>query len=155
MATAHWWFTCHIDDAEFQLLEPAFRSAEELALPSALHLSALEFWRNTPDCFDGYELTPESAELINDFILGFNLPGFDDLARAVCHDAGEFGTLLTEKKCFRFCMIDRRTPVSVLFRALGYERAARLPGRYGNLLLHRTAVAPALASVADAYAGTE
>lgn len=48
----------------------------------------------------------------------------------------------------------RHTPVSVVWHALGYERAILLPGHFGNMLLHPGEVAGAKERVRLAYART-
>ena len=55
---------------------------------------------------------------------------------------------------FRMAITARHTPVSIVWHALGYERACLLPGRMGNMLLRPSEVAAALEQTRRAYAGT-
>jgi hypothetical protein len=154
MSFDHWWFGVLLDPQDYERIAPGFAAAlaEAVLSPEATH--ALEAWRTRPADYSGVALSGREAEAVNAFIWAFNLPGFEDFAEEVFVDDELRGDLLDEHRLFRFAMIPRNTPVSIVWHALGHERASTLPGRMGNLLLRADEVAGARAAVRDAYRGT-
>jgi hypothetical protein len=145
----HWWLGLLLDPGDVERIAPEFAAAEAAAILSPEATRALAAWRAQPTRFG----RDAAGELVDAFIWAFNLPGFDALAERLCTDGDAYGNLLAPERVFRFAMIARHTPVSIVWQALGDARAAQLPGRMGNLLLRPAEVAGALAAVERAYDG--
>jgi hypothetical protein len=136
MSFAHWWIAISIDDDDYKVIEPHFATASEKALLSNEQRQAIEAWRRSPSCFDQDNATSDAeASLADAFIGAFNLPGFDELAEQFLAGDGRFVALLNEQRALKMAIAARHTPVSILWRALGYDSAIRLPGRMGNMIL--------------------
>lgn len=156
MAFDHWWFGTFVDREQAARIKPEFAKAAAIAMPSPEARAALDAWRMNPRDFEDAAITTDEAgDRANRFIWAFNLPGFDDLAQQVLGQNGAFASLLTEAQVFRFVSTARTTPVSIVWHALGAERACALPGTMGNLLVHPDEVEEAARMTQRAYAGTE
>src|SRR5262249_19673796 len=115
----------------------------------------IEAWRQRPADFEqDLTMSEEAAAQVDAFIWAFNLPGFDGLAREFLTQNGKFAGFVSQERWFRMVIAARNAPVSILWHALGYERASLLPGQMGNMLLHPNDVADAKEKVRRAYAGT-
>ena len=88
----------------------------------------------------------------NAFIRAFNLSGFDEFALRFTGREGDRLHFLNDGHLFRFALTRQVTPMSVVWQALGPERAHMLPGRMGNLLLSPAEVAASQDQVSEAYA---
>lgn len=154
MSFDHWWFGVLLDPGDHARIAPGFAVALEEAALSEEATQALDAWRARPADFTRGRQNDRNTAVVNAFIWAFNLPGFEEFAEEVFTDDVLRGDLLDEQKLFRFAMIPRNTPVSIVWHALGHDRAQKLPGRMGNLLLRADEVAAALALVRDAYRGT-
>jgi hypothetical protein len=158
MGFHHWWWGFFTDENEYTRLLPYFTEAAKKAVLSPKSQQAFDAWRRRPSDFEQDALTEETAAQINAFIWAFNLPGFNELAydllavrsRTPGFDAG----FDIEARFFRWASTAKNTPVSIIWHALGYERASLLPGRMGNMLLHPREIADAKERVCRAYAGT-
>jgi hypothetical protein len=149
MSFDHWWFGLLLEPRDVARVAPEFAAAEAAAILSPEATRALAAWRAQPSRFG----RDAAGELVDAFIWAFNLPGFDALAERLCTDGDAYGNLLAPERVFRFAMIARHTPVSIVWQVLGDARAAQLPGRMGNMLLRPGEVPDALAAVERAYAG--
>lgn len=145
MSFSHWWIGFVVDDDSHRRLEPAFAAAAAAASLAPRAERALARWRADPTTFDedATRFDAERAAEADAFVWAFNLPGFDALAADLLTIEGRLAGLLEEDAFFRMAAAPRFTPVSVVWRALGRERAERLPGRMGNLLVAADAVARA------------
>ena len=153
MSFDYYWFSCLLDDAAHERFEPRFLEAKQRARLSTESQRALDSWESDLSQFDGgHSLSAEASRLIHPVMQAFNLPGFDDLGKAFV--SGDLSDYMSEETSFRFIILKRGAPASVLWRALGFDRARVLPGLFGNLLLAAHEVEPALAQVRRAYAGT-
>jgi hypothetical protein len=152
----HWWIGLFVDEVGYDLLKPDFVAAAERAVLSAQSHQAIAAWRNRPADFEqgASPPSPEAEDEPNTFIWAFNLPGFDELAKQFCVEGGKFTEFLVEEDFFRMAVCGRHTPVSILWHALGYERASLLPGQMGNLLLHPREIEQARVKTRRAYAQT-
>jgi hypothetical protein len=154
MSFDHWWISVFVDAAEYEAFEPAFAAAQKAAASSEA-TRILNAWRDRS--FDSeldVATNEQIAKRIDAFIQAFNLPGFAELARDICTQDGRFASFDLERHGFRMVIAARYTPVSVLWYALGYERAGLLPGQLGNLLLHPRETDSALRNTERAFAGT-
>jgi hypothetical protein len=154
MSFDHWWIGAFVDDADYAAFEPEFNAAAEKAILSPESRLALEAWRQHPSDFEQQAaMSEDSAARANAFIWIFNLPGFDQLAETMVTQNGSFGDFALKDHLFRMTICARHTPVSILWHALGHERADLLPGQFGNLLLSADQIAPAQQRTRQAYAG--
>jgi hypothetical protein len=151
----HWWVGLFIDASEYTLLKPYFNEAAKKAVLSADSQRAIEAWRHHPADFEQEAAISEAAAAeAHAFIWAFNLPGFDALAEEFLTQNGKFTEFVSEERSSRIIMASRHTPVSILWYALGYERACLLPGQVGNMLLHPNDVTAANEKIRLAFAGT-
>ena len=156
MSFDHWWLGLMLSESECARVADAFAAAAAKAILSEPSRAALRAWRDNPIDFEAASIdrNPNLAAPANAFIWAFNLPGFAELtARFVTQD-GDFSDLLTEAHVFRFETTARLTPVSIVWHALGYERATLLPGQMGNVLLRPEDVARAQERIQRAFEGT-
>jgi len=151
----HWWIGLFVDEAGYERLKPAFAAAAEQAVLSPQSEQAMAAWRKHPSDFDqgAAPRSPEAEDEPHRFIWAFNLPGFVELAAQLFVNGGKFTEFLVEEEFFQMAICGRRTPVSFLWQALGYQRASLLPGRMGNLLLHPREIEDAREKTRRAYAG--
>jgi hypothetical protein len=155
MSFAHWWIAISIDEDDYKLIEPHFAAASEKALLSNEARQAIEAWRSSSTRFDQDNATSKAAaSLANAFIGAFNLPGFDELAEQFLAGDGRFVDFLNEERVLKMTIAARHTPVSILWRALGYDSAIRLPGRMGNMILHPGQIVAAEEEMRSAYSET-
>jgi hypothetical protein len=155
MSFDHWWIGLFIDASECALLKPYFYEAAKKAILSADSQRAIEAWRHHPADFEQEAtITEAAAAEAHAFIWAFNLPGFDALAKEFLTRNGKFTEFVSEARSSRIVMASRHTPVSILWHALGYERASLLPGQMGNMLLHPNDVTAANEKIHLAFAGT-
>ena len=154
IAFDHWWIAAFVDDVHCDLFEAEFAKAAESAVLSAKSQAALEAWRKRPSDFEqNAVIDDEIAARAHDFIWAFNLPGFDQLAAQFLTQRGRFSDFLAEETLFRMLTMARTTPVSILWHALGDQRASLLPGQMGNLLLRPDQIDEAAEMTRRAYAG--
>jgi hypothetical protein len=151
MSFDHWWAGFFVDKREHERFKLAFSSAAENAVLTPNAQQALERWRHDPSAYDQSEVDQDSSAAADALVRAFNLPGFDDLAAELLTQNGAFADLNVEEKCFRIVIAARHTPVSIVWRALGYESAMLLPGRMGNMLLSAHEIDIALEKVRRAY----
>ena len=150
MSVRFWWFGFFITDEDHARLLPAFEAARLGAAAWRVeHSPVIEDWRAHPKSF---EITARKD--VNPFQTALNYPGFDDLMKAFLIAGGEFTYLLMEETTLR-ASLSRSPPVAMLWHALGYERAAALPGDTGNLLVAPSEVLRTAAVVSDAYRGLD
>jgi hypothetical protein len=154
MSFDHWWIGAFVDDDSHPTLRSAFAATVKKAALSEQSQQALEAWRRHPRDFEQHvAISGESAARANAFIWAFNLPGFDRLAEQMATQSGAFADFALEDHLFRMMVCARHTPVSILWHALGHQRAGLLPGKFGNLLLSATEIAQAEQKTRQAYAG--
>jgi hypothetical protein len=152
----YWWFGCFIDERKHDQIQPHFAAAAANAVLSQQSRQAIAAWRACPSDFEqeAFITRPEVADQTNAFIAAFNLAGFVALTRQILTQEGRLADILAEQSSFRMAITARHTPVSIVWHALGYERASRLPCQMGNLLLRPSEVEEALEKTRRAYAGT-
>ena len=152
MSFDYYWLGRFIDASEHAHIQPLFLAAAAKSRLSAAAQQAIADWRAHPSDYEEDALRHASSELIarfNAFCRAFTLPGFMELFEHVAADDG-----LNEQTCFSLLATARHPTVSVLWHALGFERAQALPGQMGNLLLHPKDVEAALEATRRAFAGT-
>jgi hypothetical protein len=154
MSFDHWWASFFVDEREHERFKPAFSAAAEKAILTLRARQALESQRDDPSAFDQSQTNHDAAAAADAFIWAFNLPGFDRLAEEVLTQKGAFADFDAEKHHFRFVIAARHTPVSIVWRALGYDKAVLLPGLMGNMLLSPREIDAALEKVRRAHAGS-
>jgi hypothetical protein len=155
VAFDHWWLSFLAGEDEYERLLPDFMAAAEKAAMSPESLRALAAWRHRPSDFEeAAAMSEQLAAQAHAFIWAFNLPGFGGLAEELVTEDGKLSGFCTEEHLFQMAITARHTPVSIVWHALGYERAILLPGHFGNMLLHPGEVAGAEEKVRLAYAGT-
>jgi hypothetical protein len=156
MSFDHWWIGFFVDNRTYEQLKPHFVAAVEQAVLSSEAQQALLAWQHRPSDFeeDAFMRMPEAVAGANAFIAAFNLPGFNELAHEILTQDGPYSNLATEQHLFRMAIAARHTPVSIVWHALGYERAKQLPGQMGNMLLRPDEIADAQEAIRHAYAGT-
>ena len=155
MSFDHWWVGVFVDDATYELIKPDFAAAAKRAVISRQAHQAFAVWRHRPSDFEqGAAITEASAARVSAFISAFNLPGFDGLAERVLTQSGKFSGIAAEQHLFRMLITARNTPVSIVWHALGFERAHLLPGQLGNLLLHAREIDEASEKTQRAYQET-
>jgi hypothetical protein len=152
----YWWFGCFVDERMHERVRPHFAAAAANAALSEQAQRAIAAWRTQPTDFEqeAFITRPEVADQTNAFIWAFNLAGFVELTRRIVTEEGSLAGILVEENSFRMAITARHTPVSIVWHALGYERACLLPGQMGNMLLRPSEVAAALEQTRRAYAGT-
>jgi hypothetical protein len=152
MSFAHWWIAISIDEDDYKLIEPYFAAASEKAALSEESRQAIEAWRRDPSHIEQDSSNSETAALLaNPFIGAFNLPGFDALAEQFLMANGRFVQFCDEARVLKMAITARYTPVSILWSALGYDRAIRLPGRMGNMILRPDQIVRAQEKTHEAY----
>jgi hypothetical protein len=156
MSFAHWWLGFFADESAYASLEPHFSAAAQKAILTTAAEQALADWRARPADFeqDAFDASAAAAARVNAFIWAFNLPGFDELAKQLLTREGTLAAVATEDCLFRIEMVARNTPLSIVWHALGNERASLLPGQMGNMLLHPREIEDALKQTRQAYADT-
>src|SRR5450631_3961356 len=132
MSFDHWWIGLFVDEAGYERLKPAFAAAAEQAVLSPQSEQAIAAWRKHPSDFDqgAAPRSPEAEDEPHRFIWAFNLPGFVELAGQFIVSGGTFTEFLVEEEFFQMATCARRTPVGILWQALGYQRAACFPARW-------------------------
>jgi hypothetical protein len=131
-----------------------FAAATAKAVLSEESQRALQAWPRGPSDFEqDLEMSDETASQIHAYIWAFNLPGFDWLAEQLLTKDGSLNTLVDDDHVHQMIITSNHTPVSILWHALGAERASELPGQMGNLLLRAGEIDEALVKVRRAYAG--
>src|SRR5262249_2659237 len=118
MSFDHWWFGVLLEPADHARIAPGFAAALEEAVLSPQAKRALDAWRPRTADFTRAGQSARHVEVVNAFIWAFNLPGFEEFAEEVFTDDALRVDLLDEQKLFRFAMIPRNTPVSIVWHAL-------------------------------------
>jgi hypothetical protein len=156
MSVHHWWVGILLDEAEYARVQARFQEAAQQAVADAAAQSVLATWKSRPSDFDhgGVEEPVAGGEQVNSFISAFNLPAFREFGLRFVKPQGQFWDFVAEDRFFRFVSVRKCTPVSVVWQVLGPERALRLPGDMGNLLLRPAEVPATLENVENAYGGT-
>src|SRR5262245_45078014 len=134
MSFSHWWLGFFIDQQDYDRVHVQFEAARRASRLSDESQAAISAWRANPGRFEDLATDAVSGALVNTFLWSFSLPGDDQFSASLFKDGGELSACATESKFFRLVSIPRNPPVAVLWHALGYERATRLPGDRGNLL---------------------
>jgi hypothetical protein len=155
LSVNYWWIGFFVDEAMHARIKPHFDAATAKSALSAEAQQAIASWCERPS---GYEETApgptrEKAERTNAFLSAFNPSGFVALARQLLAHDGALADLLAEQKLFRMASTARHPPVSMVWHALGFERAKGLPGQMGNMLLSPAEVEPALEATRRAFEG--
>ena len=132
-----------------KLIHPLFNEALKTSYLSPESQSTLEKWHLDPQCVVHRELSKGGWNTldVNAFIWAFSLEGFLEFAIKLYAMTEEGILPLDDRNNFAFYMFSRCSPVSILYFALGPERAALLPGFMGNMLLSPKEVSQALHSV--------
>jgi hypothetical protein len=156
MGVDYWWFGFFVDEDMHGHIERPFAAAAANTALSPASQRAIAAWRARPSDFEqeAFIERPETADQTNAFIWAFNLAGFIELARRMVTQGGPLSEMLVEETVFRMAITARHSPVSIVWHALGYERARLLPGQMGNMLLRPGEVEAALERTRRAYAGT-
>jgi hypothetical protein len=150
----HWWIGYFIDQSGYEKIAPEFAAATARAVLPEQSQRALQAWRRGPSVFEqDLEMSEQTASQIHAYIWAFNLPGFDWLAEQLLTKGGSLNTLVDYDHVHQMIITSAHTPVSILWHALGAERASELPGQMGNLLLRADEIDEALAKVRRAYTG--
>jgi hypothetical protein len=151
----YWWIGLFVDQRMHARLEPHFAAAVAKSSLSDEAERAIAAWREHPSDYE--ESSPlskaERGNKVNAFLKTFNLSGFVALARQLLTQDGALADLMSGPGIFRMATIARHPPVSIVWHALGFERAKELPGQMGNMLLHPAQVEAALEATRRAYAG--
>ena len=155
VSTDYWWIGFFVDEAMHARIKPHFEVAKAKSASSDEARQAIAAWREHPTDFEQTAPAPsrETAHQVNAFLKAFNLAGFVALARQLLAQDGALANLLSEQTFFRMASVARHPPVSMVWHALGFERAKGLPGQMGNMLLHPDEVEAALEATRRAYAG--
>jgi hypothetical protein len=154
MGVDYWWFGIFVDEDMHGHIEPHFAAAAANTALSPGSQRATAAWRARPTDFEqaAFIARPETADQTNAFIRAFDLTGFVELTRRIVIEG--IPLVFAEETAFGMAITARHTPVSIVWHALGYERACLLPGQMGNLLLRPGEVEEALERTRRAYAGT-
>lgn len=155
MGVDYWWIGFFVDEPTYDRIEPHFAVAAANTTLSEQARQAIAAWRADPSDFEQEASIsrPETADQANAFIRAFNLAGFVELTRQIVTQEGPLAEILIEKNFFRMAITARHPPVSIVWHALGYQRATLLPGQMGNMLLRHSEVEEALKNTRRAYAG--
>jgi hypothetical protein len=148
MGVSHYWFNCLLSNSEYDQILPFYKKAESEAILSAEAERRINFWKKNQDNIDWF--SPDGAQW-NDFLCVFDLPGFKELASCLITSEVPFTGILREETVPRFIILNRNTPVSVLWYAMGCEAADKLPGKMGNLLVHSSEVKSTLKKIKDIF----
>jgi hypothetical protein len=151
----YWWIGFFVDEAMHARIKPHFDAATAKSALSAEAQQAIAAWCERPTGFEETAPSParEKADRTNAFLKAFNLTGFVALARQLLAQDGTLACLLNEQRLFRMASTARHPPVSMVWHALGFERAKGLPGQMGNTLLSPTEVEAALEATRRAFEG--
>jgi hypothetical protein len=156
----YWWIGCFVDGPAHARLEPYFTAASASSALTPEARQAIAAWRADPRRYEEefvLDKAPEPADQvvdqINAFLCAFNLPGFMELARDITLESGALPDTVTEQNLFRMAITARHPPVSIVWHALGFERAVTLPGQMGNMLLLSGEVEAALEATRRVYSG--
>jgi hypothetical protein len=151
----YWWIGFFVDEAMHARIKPHFDAARAKSTPSPEACQAIEAWRGRPCGFEETAPGPtrEMAGQVNAFLRAFNLSGFVALGKQLLARDGALADLLNEQTLFRMASTARHPPVSMVWHALGFERAKGLPGQMGNMLLRPDEVEAALEATRRAYEG--
>ena len=157
MSFDYFWIARFIDDREHARIAPYFAAAasrSELPLEAR---QAIADWRVHPSDYEEeawHETTPEEqVERVRAFQRAFNLPGFVELQPELGTTNGALSDIEYNLQNARMTMTARHPTVSILWHALGFERAQALPGQMGNLLLRPKDVEAALEATRRAFEG--
>lgn len=163
MSVDYWWIGCFIDERMHARLQPFFIAASTKSALSAEARQAIASWRTDPRRYEevGFDGRPlltgewgdEVGDQINAFLSAFNRAGFMELARQLILESGDLPDVVTEQNLFRMAITARHPPLSIVWHALGFERAVALPGQMGNMLLLPSEVDAALMMTRRAYSG--
>jgi hypothetical protein len=158
MSVSHWWFGLLLDDAEHDRVRRPFEEAATGSPTTPAEQQVFATWIRDPARFDDQDpddpFSSASGDELNAFIAAFDLPGFRELALRLIQPEGDLHDLFDEGRIFRFTMLARNTPASVVWQALGPDRALQLPGRLGNLLLRPSQIAAVHDEVVELHRGT-
>jgi hypothetical protein len=155
MSVDYWWIGFFVDEAMHARIKPHFDAALAKSVPSAEACQAISVWRERPCGFEETAPNPdrEMPFQIKAFLRAFNRSGFVALAKQLLARDGALCDLLNEQTFFRKATTARHPPVSMVWHALGFERAKGLPGQMGNMLLHPDEIEAALEATRRAYEG--
>jgi hypothetical protein len=151
----YWWIGLFVDQRMHARLEPHFAAAAAKSCLSADAERVIAAWREQPSDYEeaARVATADTRNKINAFLKTFNRSGFVALARQLLTQDGALADLMNGPGIFRVSTTARHPPVSIVWHALGFERAKELPGQMGNMLLHPAQVEAALEATRRAYAG--
>jgi len=151
----YWWIGLFVDQRMHARLEPHFATAAAKSCLSPEAERAIAAWREQPSDYEeaARVATAETRNKVNAFLKTFNRSGFVALGRQLLSRNGALADLMSGPGIFRMATISRHPPVSIVWHALGFERAKELPGQMGNMLLHPAQVEAALEATRRAYAG--
>ncbi|MBR0831178.1 hypothetical protein JQ596_37290 [Bradyrhizobium manausense] len=156
MAFDYWWIGLFVDEREHARIQPHFAAAAAESPLSAEARQAIDDWRAHPYEYEEDAWLTASDELasrVRAFSRAFNRPGFVEFARQLLTIEGALSDLVDERHVFRMTITARHPTVSIVWHALGSERAQALPGQMGNLLLSPPEVEAALETTRQAYEG--
>lgn len=156
MAFDYWWIGLFVDEREHARIQPHFAAATAKSPLSAEAWQAIDDWRAHPSEYEEDAWLTASDELafrVHAFFRAFNRPGFVELARKLVTMEGTLSDLVDEQHVFRMITTARHPTVSIVWHALGSERAQALPGQMGNLLLSASEAEAALETTRQAYQG--
>jgi len=151
----YWWIGLFVDQRMHARLEPHFATAAAKSCLSPEAERVIAAWREQPSDYEeaARVATAETRNKVNAFLKTFNRSGFVALGRQLLSRNGALADLMSGPGIFRMATISRHPPVSIVWHALGFERAKELPGQMGNMLLHPAQVEAALEATRRAYAG--
>ena len=155
MSVDYWWIGLFVDQRMHARLEPHFATAAAKSCLSPEAERVIAAWREQPSDYEeaARVATAETRNKVNAFLKTFNRSGFVALGRQLLSRNGALADLMSGPGIFRMATISRHPPVSIVWHALGFERAKELPGQMGNMLLHPAQVEAALEATRRAYAG--
>jgi hypothetical protein len=153
----YYWIGRFIDASEHARIAPHFAAAAAKSELSLEAQQAIADWRAHPSDYEEdawHEATPqEQVERVRAFLRAFNLLGFVELSVELITMNGAFSDMELNEQNARMTITASHPTVSILWHALGFERAKALPGQMGNLLLHPKDVEAALEATRRAFAG--
>jgi hypothetical protein len=130
MSISQWWMHTLVPDDAFETVRSAFEQAREHeVLPALPALNELE----AAVAQNAHARSPEGLALIVRYHASFNLQAYADVGRRLFQ--GDFGFEVTAESTAGFVTTRNITPVSILYFAVGYEKARPLPGQFGNALI--------------------
>ncbi|MCP3465819.1 hypothetical protein [Bradyrhizobium sp. CCGUVB23] len=145
-----------VDEREHARIQPHFAAAAAKSALPAEAWQAIDDWRAHPSEYEEEAWLDASDQLVlrvHEFFRAFNRAGFVQLARGLVTMGTFPDDLVNEQHVFRMAITDRHPTVSILWHALGFERAQALPGQMGNLLLSPSEVESALETTRQVYEG--